>query len=175
MILVRAGRVLKAHGIRGILKCAYTTDNPELLPGRRHYLLIEPRTSECVRVTVEDIELKPDNFLAKFAEFTAPEPLRRYHDWEIAFATERGELPREDGEIYYFELEGMEVRAANGSVLGVVTGVYETGAHVLLEVGTTPPALIPFNAESVPELSLEEGWLVTSYPLPQAEGMEEQP
>ena len=165
MILVRAGRVLGTFGVRGYLKCAYTTDNPELLGTRVSYLLIETRTNECLPLTPVDVQLKPDHFLIRFAEYDAPEPMKFLSKWELAYPARRGELPREEDEIYFFELEGMEVRRPDGTRIGTVIEVSDSGAHVLLELDTTPPRLVPFIRQFVPEVNLAEGWLSCTYPL----------
>lgn len=151
--------------MRGWVKCAYTTDNPEALGGRQKYLLVDPRTSECLTVSPAAVQLHPDYFLIRFNEFTAPEPLKRYAAWELAFPARRGELPRAADEVYYFELLDMEVRDAAGRALGKVVDVSHSGAHVVLELDTRPPRLIPFIREFVPALNLAEGWLVSTYPL----------
>ena len=163
------GRVLGTFGVRGQLKCAYTTDNPELIPGCERLLLVDPRTHEILPLEVDDVQLRDANFLLRFNGITAPEPLKRFGGWHIARPVEIGSLPREEGEIYYFELEGMEVRDPAGHVLGTVRAVMETPAHVLLEVTAPGSPLVPFTREHVPEVNLEEGWLVTTYPLGEQE------
>jgi 16S rRNA processing protein RimM len=165
VILVSAGRVQKTHGVHGYLKCAYTTDNPELLKEREAYLLHDPRTQECLPVTPVDIKLQPDCFLIRFAEFSAPEPLKRFSTWELVYPSRRGQLPRERDEIYYFELVDMEVRRPDGAVIGHVAEVRHSGAHVLLELDTASAKLVPFIREFIPEVNLEQGWLVCTYPL----------
>lgn len=157
--------MLGTFGVRGHLKCAYTTDNPELLAQRASYILVEPRTNECLAVTTMEVELRPDNFLIRFAGHDTPEPLKHLAGWELAYPARIGELPREPDEIYFFELLGLEVRRPDGTVLGRVTEVSDSGAHVLLEIDTSPPRLIPFIREHVPDLNLAEGWLITTYPF----------
>lgn len=165
MILVRIGRVLGTFGVRGHLKCAYTTDNPEIIPDCRNLLLVEPRSNECRPVQVADVQLRRENFIIRFDGFTAPEPLKRYGGWNLVRPVKRGALPRDEGEVYFFELEGMEVRTPAGIVLGHVRAICETPAHVLLELSAPGAPLIPFTRQHVPDLNLEQGWLVTTYPL----------
>lgn len=160
---------MKPYGVHGFLKCAYTTDNPELLSQRETYLLIEPHTHECLPLTPVEIKLQPTHFLIRFAEFNAPEPIKKFGSWELAYPTRRGELPREEGEIYFFELQGMEVRRPSGDLIGHVAEIRDSGAHVLLELDTAPPRLIPFIREFIPEVCLEEGWLICTYPLDSTE------
>lgn len=161
--------MLSTFGVHGHLKCAYTTDNPELLKQRSTFVLIEPRTMECMSVTPVDVQLRRNNFIIRFAGHDAPEPLKHLAGWELAYPARIGELPREEGEIYFFELLGMEVRRPDGTVLGHVIEVSDSGAHVLLEIDTRPPRLIPFIRRHVPEVNLEEGWLTTTYPLDDTE------
>ena len=158
-------RVLGTFGVHGHLKCAYATDHPELLAQRKRYLLFDPSSYECLVVTPVDVELRQRNFIVRFAGFDAPEPLKRYSGWELAYISHRGELPREEDEVYLFELEGMEVRLPSGEVLGHVSGVLETAAHVLLEVAEIPGRMIPYTRQYVPDINLDEGWLITTYPL----------
>lgn len=163
--------MLGTFGVHGHLKCAYTTDNPELLAQRSTYILVEPRTSECIPVTPVEVQLRKDNFLIRCAGHDAPEPLKFLSGWELTYPARIGELPREEGEVYYFELLGMEVRRPDGTVLGRVIEVSDSGAHVLLEIDTSPPRLIPFIRQHVPEVNLEEGWLITTYPLDDTEAV----
>jgi len=127
--------------------------------------LIDPLTQECLAVHPVEVQLLPQHFLIRFKEFNAPEPLQRHYTWNLAFVARRGELPRATDEIYFFELLGMEVRDAEGQVLGHVTEVSDSGAHVLLELDTQPPRLVPFIRHFVPTVNLAEGWLICTYPL----------
>ncbi len=165
MALVCAGSVLGTSGVRGHLKCAYTTDNPELLAQRKHYLLLEPRTGECLVLTTAEVILRDTEFLIRFTEYNAPEPLKFLRGWNLMFHARRGELPREPGEVYFFELEGMEARDADGGLLGRVVEVHDTPAGISLELDSTPPKLFPFTAQYVPEVELDAGYLVTTYPF----------
>jgi 16S rRNA processing protein RimM len=140
-----------------------------MLGERDEYLLIDPQTHECLTVHPAQVQLYAQHFLMRFSEFTAPEPLKRVCGWDLAFGVRRGELPRDADEIYFFELQGMEVRDAGGQVLGHVAEVRDSGAHVLLELDTQPPRLVPFIRQFVPEVSLDEGWLICTYPLAAAE------
>jgi len=116
-------------------------------------------------VTPVEVKLQPDHFLIRFKEFSTPEPLKKFSLWELAYPVRRGELPREEGELYFFELLDMEVRTPLGDIIGHVAEVRDSGAHVLLELDTKPPRLVPYIREFIPEVNLEQGWLVCTYPL----------
>jgi 16S rRNA processing protein RimM len=165
MALVCAGCVLGTSGVQGYLKCAYTTDNPSLIAQRPRYLLHDLRTGECQIVTTADVTLRETEFLIRFQEYSAPEPAKHLTGWNLMFCARRGELPREPGEVYFFELDGLEVRDGAGRVLGRVVDVHDTRGGTSLEINCQPPRLIPFTAQFVPEVDLAGGFLVTTYPL----------
>ncbi|MCB1186557.1 16S rRNA processing protein RimM [bacterium] len=165
MPLVRVGSIRRPHGVKGQLKCDYRTDHPEWLDQRSHYLIYDHRSGEVLQLTLASIEHYRDCFLASFNEVTSPEDGQRFNGWDIMYWVARGALPREEGEVYFFELEGMEVRTSKGDLVGKVVDVAETGAGMFLEVQGEKLILIPFNMEHVPELYLEEGYLVSDYSL----------
>ena len=165
MPLVRVGSIRRPHGLMGQLKCDYRTDHPEWLEERSHYLLHEHRSGEVLQLEVNSVEHHNDHFLIKFVGIDSPEAGQQFNGWDLMYSVERGVLPREEGEVYFFELEGMEVRTSAGEVVGRVVDIAETGAGMFLEVQGEKSFLIPFNMEHVPELNLEEGWLVSDYSL----------
>ncbi len=165
MPLVRVGSIRRPHGVKGQLKCDYRTDHPEWLAQRSHYLVHDHRSGETLQLAVGSIEQLPDFFLIKFDGIENPEDGQRLNGWDLMYSVERGVLPREEGEVYFFELEGMEVRTSTGDVVGRVVDIAETGAGMFLEVAGEKSILIPFNMEHVPELYLAEGYMVSDYSL----------
>ena len=75
---------------------------------------------------------------------------------------QRSQLPkRKEGEYYFFELEGLEVRSSEGKYLGKVSGVVDIKDRVYLEVDGGK-VLIPFIKEFILETKPEAGYLVVS-------------
>jgi 16S rRNA processing protein RimM len=68
----------------------------------------------------------------------------------------------EDGEFYYFDLEGLDVRTRSGDVVGTVAEVLESPANVVLVVALTAggTTLLPFVEEVVPDLDIGGGFVV---------------
>lgn len=65
-------------------------------------------------------------------------------------AVERDAMPApEDGSYYWSDLEGMQVEHRDGSSLGEVRGLMETGANDVLIVAGERELLIPFVAGAV--------------------------
>jgi 16S rRNA processing protein RimM len=163
--LVRVGVLQGSFGVSGYARFACCTDRPEHLSTRPSYVLADPVTGEALPVKLIDAKLQQGRFLALLDAFDSPEALKPYGGWELLYHAQRGALPREAGEVYCFELPGLEVRDGQGAALGSVRGVVHSGAHWLLQLDTLPTRLIPFTAQFVPEVNLEQGYLVCLYPL----------
>lgn len=168
-MLVRVGRLLKSHGVQGEAKCSYTTDDPELIPSREEYVLCDPRSDRRLEVRLIAARLRDNFFYARFDAFNNPEEVKPCCGWDIMYELDAVQH-RDPDEYYFFELEGLEVRTPEGRVLGRVDNVIDSGAHVLLEVRELGGRLLPFTSMFVPEVNLEQGYLVSSYPLEQGGG-----
>lgn len=167
MPLVRVGVAIAPHGVQGFLKCSYTTSQPEWIAERENYLLVDPQSHQAMLLHPRGVRLLPDGFLIQFTEFGAPEPLRALAGWELCYPVRRGELPREPGEVFLFELAGLEVRSPEGEPQGRIKDVLDNGVSILLELDCPGEPLIPYTAQFIPEVRLDEGYLVSSYPLPE--------
>ena len=165
MTLVRIARVLGTFGVKGHLKLESSTDHPEWIATRPSYILADPRSNEFINVRVVEVGSKGRELLIRLEGYDSPEELKQFNGWELMYPAERGELPREPGEVFYFELPGLEVRDLEGIVLGVVLQASDSGAHTVLEISGGYKQLIPFTEQFVPEVNLAEGYLVTTYPL----------
>ena len=83
---------------------------------------------------------------------------------------EKAALPdlEEEDSFYYEELVGLTARDETGAPFGTVKAVFNFGAGDLLEVALDPAAnegkkgkvLYPFSGEFVPEVNVEEGYVV---------------
>ena len=83
----------------------------------------------------------------------------------LVSTTDRPEL--EEGEFHLLDLVGLEARlnSNNSDVVGTVSNLI-SGGNDLLEI-TRPDGrklLIPFVVEIVPEVHLEDGWLLLNPP-----------
>ena len=79
-------------------------------------------------------------------------------------ADDRPEL--EEGEFHLLDLVGLEARlSADGAAIGTVRDLI-SGGNELLEITTSEgrKLLVPFVEAIVPEVQLEEGWLLLTPP-----------
>ncbi|HSM05152.1 MAG TPA: ribosome maturation factor RimM [Longimicrobiales bacterium] len=163
------GQVTKPHGIRGEVFVRPLTDHPEGLyaPGVVLYPAGSRRgTPDAGRAPLTLATVRPfkDGFLVRFEgveDRTQAEALRRTE----LLAPVEALAPREEGEVFFHELPGMRVEDTEGVSLGKVVEVYELEPTVLLEVLTRGgKVLIPFVADVVMEVSVEERRLVVDPP-----------
>ncbi|MFP4622710.1 MAG: ribosome maturation factor RimM [Gemmatimonadota bacterium] len=162
------GHLTKAHGTRGELLIRPLTDRPEevFAPGQRVLVADEEARvgAEPDARVVEHARPYKRGWLAQLGDVSdrteAEQLAGRYL---VVPAGERGE-PAE-GEFYYHQLLGLQVETVAGEVVGRVREVYETEPKHLLEVkGEAKVHLIPFDANVVREVRVEEGRMVIDPP-----------
>ncbi|WP_174183911.1 ribosome maturation factor RimM [Nocardia barduliensis] len=162
------GRVAKSHGVRGELVVEVRTDEPEarFAPGATLRGRL-PRATEVREFTVESVREHSGRllvFLAGVADRGAADALRG-----MLFLVDSADLPpsEDPDEFYDHELEGLEVRLTDGTVVGSVRDVLHSAAGELLEVRAAEDGreiLIPFVTAIVPTVSLAEGVIVIDPP-----------
>ncbi|MFR9767305.1 ribosome maturation factor RimM [Nocardia sp. SC052] len=162
------GRVAKSHGVRGELVVEVRTDEPEarFAPGVRLRGRL-PRAAEVREFTVESARQHSGRllvFLSGVTDRTAADALRG-----MLFVVDSADLPpsEDPDEFYDHELEGLEVRLTDGTVVGSVREVLHSAAGELLEVRAADDGreiLIPFVTAIVPTVSLAEGVIVIDPP-----------
>ncbi|MCD6282416.1 16S rRNA processing protein RimM [bacterium] len=144
--------------MRGDFRIEYRTDFPERISGRSHYLLRDPRTNETVQVTLDRVVLQDRSFIASFSEFATREQAGAHRGWLLEIAEDSVPCDTEEGEFYYFQLEGLSVLSAGGRVLGRVVNVIPGAAHELLEYEDESGALqlVAFARSAISEVNLKE-------------------
>jgi 16S rRNA processing protein RimM len=71
---------------------------------------------------------------------------------------------RARGQLYWADLEGLEVRTTTGIVLGKVDHLLATGGNDVLVLDSVPQRLIPFVVDAVvKEVDLEMGFIVVDW------------
>lgn len=84
-----------------------------------------------------------------------------------AIVVERDALPAvEDGQYYWADLEGLKVLHRDGTELGRVAYLLETGANDVLVTDATPERLIPFvSGDVVLDVDLAAGVITVDWDL----------
>lgn len=150
------GKILGAHGVRGLAKVASFTAEPE------NVAAYGPVSDEAGkrRWTLTLQSWNKDHFLARLSGVDTREQAQALRGTNIYVP--RTALPTATGNsFYYADLIGLEARLDSGAVYGTVTAVTNYGASDILDIrrpdGTS--VLLPFANAFVPDVNLPEGWL----------------
>lgn len=163
--LVIVGRIGAPHGVNGAVRVRSATQPPENIARYRPWLVGD---GECFReIVVEGLEPYRDGYLARFAGVDDRERARALSGALIAVP--RSALPAlEDGREYYWQdLIGLAVRQVDGTPLGRVINLLETGANdVLIVEDGRLERLIPFVEAFVVAVDLPGGCIVVDWQEP---------
>jgi 16S rRNA processing protein RimM len=144
------GRIVGAFGVRGELKVEEHTDFPERYK-RLKSVVVGPERREYA---VERARRHKGRVLLKLGGVETPEAARGLTGMEIAVPREQA-MALPEGHYYLDDILGAEVVTAEGSVVGRVSDVIQTGANDVYAVdagGQT--VLIPVTKEAVRELDV---------------------
>jgi len=159
--LVSIGKILGAHGVKGLVKLASFTAEPEDVAA---YGPVSDKAGKR-KWTVTLQGWNKDHFLARIKGVETREQAEALRGTEIFVS--RAMLPEaETGHYYYTDLIGIEARLEDGTVYGKVTNVVNYGAGDILEIQpkTGKKELISFANATVPKVNLAEGWLLVIPP-----------
>ena len=152
------GRVLGAHGVRGWIRVAVYGDGPENLLRLRQLALAPDAEADAVRTyeVVESGAGRPGEVRFQLAGVTRREEAEALRG-RLAVAQQADLAPLAAGEHYWFELVGCRVQLADGQRVGVVSELWETGAHDLLVIEGEDGRrrLIPAASEFLREVDVE--------------------
>ncbi len=145
------GKVRHPHGVAGEVLVEIYTDFPENLrpevtvyAGNRHLPL-----------TICSRRAHKKGLLLAFIGFDTPEQVGRFRN-QILYVERIGASELPEGEYYYHELLGLSVFDENGTVLGEVTEILETGANDVYVVTNEArqEMLLPAIAEVILDINL---------------------
>ena len=151
------GRIVGAHGVRGIVRVQSYAANPDDLTAygalsdasgaRRFAVSVTGHVKGLLLACIEGVD-----------DRNAAEALRGT-DLHIA----RAALPPTEGEeFYHVDLLGLRAENAEGDALGRVSAIHDHGAGPIVEIQPPdgPSTLVPFTREHVPAIDIEAGRMV---------------
>ena len=160
------GKVVAVQGLKGELRINPASEFPERFtePGTRW---LKARGKAPKEIELRSGRQLPGKslFVVRFAGVESREAAEALVGQELLVsADDRPEL--EEGEFHLLDLLGLEARlAADSPAVGTVSDLI-SGGNDLLEITTSKgrKLLIPFVEAIVPEVQLEEGWLLLTPP-----------
>ncbi|MBB4052430.1 16S rRNA processing protein RimM [Devosia subaequoris] len=166
------GTIGAAHGIKGEVRIASHTQDPEAIAD---YGPLETNRPGLV-ITIESARLQKTVLIARIEgvrDRNAAESLNG-----VELYVERDRLPEieDEDDFYHADLIGLDARLDNGVSIGVVSAIYDHGAGDILEVRDERSGdsfLYPFTKAVVPLIRVADGYLVIAPPLDAEPGEEE--
>jgi 16S rRNA processing protein RimM len=159
---VTLGRVSGVFGVKGWLKVQSYTEPRDNVARFGAWTL---RIDGVERAfDVEDGHGHAGGVVAKLKGIDDRDRAREWVGADIV--VRRKELPATaEGELYWADLEGLEVRSTTGIALGRVDYLIATGEHDVLVLDSEPERLIPFVIGTVvKEVDLPGGRIVVDWP-----------
>ena len=155
VVEVLVGIVGRAHGVRGELAVEPRTDEPDLRFAPGATLRVEGRDR---RLVVESARDHSGRLLVRFRDVADRNAAEALRGLRLVADVDPASRPEEPEEYYDRQLIGLRVLTAAGAEVGTVSGVAHLPSQDLLEIDAAGETrLVPFVAELVPEVDLDQG------------------
>ncbi len=160
--LILVGHVAGGFGVKGEVRITAYTADPLALTA--YGLLL--RVDGSHGLTLTQTRATKDGIVGRAKEIATKEDADALRNLKLYVPRDAFPAPAED-EFYLADLVGVEARDVEGTVLGTVKAVQNFGADDMLEI--TPVAggqtwYLPFTKACVPDLHLDDGWLLAIRP-----------
>jgi 16S rRNA processing protein RimM len=161
--LIIVGEVTGAHGVRGTVRVVPVTDFPERLLALDAAVLVGRGTARPMRV--EAAQRDGTGVLMKFAGIDTPDAARELKGATVQIPASQA-VPLPPGQFYVFEVVGLEVYTQEGTRVGEVVNVIQTGSNDVYVVRPPegPEILLPAVDSYVLEIDLAAGRLIARLP-----------
>jgi 16S rRNA processing protein RimM len=161
------GQIGAPHGVRGEVRLHSFTANPNAIAG------YGPLETEDGRVfEIESLRPAKHALVAKLSGVADRDAAERLANTKLYVPRERLPEPVEADEFYHADLIGLRAVDPAGRECGTVVAVHNFGAGDLIELRTASSAqteLLPFDAITVPEVNVAQGYLIVEIPASDAE------
>lgn len=138
---IRVGKILRGFGIKGEVKVQIITDEPEKRFKVKKVLYLK-QDETFSPVTITSVRYHQSNVLLSFADHPDLTSVEGYHGCELFI--DRKDIKSKDS-VYAFELMNVSVYKEDGTLVGVVSDILDTGAHIVLRIKTNAKdVLIPY-------------------------------
>jgi 16S rRNA processing protein RimM len=157
------GRLGASYGVRGWLKVISFTDPFDNL---LHYPSWQLKhQGQWQTITCEECKVHGRALIVKFNECDSPEQAREYTNDLIAI--DHDALAHlDDGEYYWTDLVGLQVANLDGTLLGTIDSMLETGSNdVMVIKNDKNELLLPYRDEVVKSINLEQGTMTVDWDL----------
>ena len=154
----QVGIITATHGIGGEVKVYPTTDDPKRF--RRLKDIILDTGKERKSLEIQSVKFFKQFVILKFNGLDNINDVERYRNCPLLVSRENAVRLGRD-EYFIADLEGLQVRDEDGTPIGVLNSVLETGANDVYVIGLTDgrELLLPAIRQCVLEVNIEDGYI----------------
>ncbi len=162
--LLRIGVITTTHGLRGEVKVFPTTDDVRRFDDCDEVILI--KNQEYIPLHVERVKYFKNLVIVKFKEFNHINEVELFRKCDIMVTREHA-VPLEEGEYFFCDMIGAKVSEEDGTPVGIVKDILETGANNVFVIGTEDgrEVLFPSIPECIRSINVEKKEIV-AYIMP---------
>jgi 16S rRNA processing protein RimM len=160
------GEILRPHGVVGEMRMRILTSYPEHLSDLKTvYLADNPDSSNVTEYTLEHVRMHQQYALLKLKTITDRDQAERLRQLLVMVAIDDA-VPLEEGELYLYQLIGLQVQMQDGTLLGNITDVLETGANdvYIIQSEKYGEILFPATDQTIISTDIETGIMIVNPP-----------
>ena len=160
--LFRIGVITSTHGLRGEVKVFPTTQDPGRFLELKEILVQTGK--ELIPVRLRSVRFFQKYVIVSFEGMDRIEDVQAFLKKEL-YVTRENAVPLEEDEYYIADLIGLKVSEEDGTSLGTLTDVLQTGANDVYVIDTGDgELLLPAIHSCILKIDLEEGSMTVCVP-----------
>lgn len=156
--LLQVGIITSTHGVRGEVKVYPTTDDPRRFRRLREVVLDTGR--EKLNLEIEGVKFFKQFVILKFKGLDNINDIEKYRQKSL-YVTRKNAVRLQRDEYFIADLIGLKVQDEDGTELGTVKDVIETGANDVYEVEMADgrSLLLPAIKQCILKVDVENGMM----------------
>ena len=156
--LLQVGIITSTHGVRGEVKVYPTTDDPRRF--RRLKEVVLDTGSEKLNLEIQGVKFFKQFVILKFKGLDNINDIEKYRQKSL-YVTRKNAVRLQRDEYFIADLIGLKVQDEDGTELGTVKDVIETGANDVYEVEMEDgrSLLLPAIKQCILNVDVENGMM----------------
>lgn len=156
--LLQVGIITSTHGVRGEVKVYPTTDDPRRFRRLKEVVLDTGR--EKLNLEIEGVKFFKQFVILKFKGLDNINDIEKYRQKSL-YVTRKNAVRLQRDEYFIADLIGLKVQDEDGTELGTVKDVVETGANDVYEVEMADgrSLLLPAIKQCILNVDVENGMM----------------
>ena len=156
--LLQVGIITSTHGVRGEVKVYPTTDDPRRFRRLKEVVLDTGR--EKINLEIEGVKFFKQFVILKFKGLDNMNDIEKYRQKSL-YVTRKNAVRLQRDEYFIADLIGLKVQDEDGTELGTVKDVIETGANDVYEVEMADgrSLLLPAIKQCILNVDVENGMM----------------